>query len=576
MSVDRARLVIAPEDGIAEHPQAIIDMKCRLNSLALTAILPPELLAEVFLHLAHSTLSTTHHSPLSSIPQAAPVESPYTWLQVTHVCHHWREVALSAPQLWSTVCDNGSIESLREIISRSKHVPLSIDARRGLLCTEGLNLIMRELPRIVAFNARLPPHLGLTGHDQDAKNLKELTLHTSDEYGVPPLGLIRLRDHFAVCELPSLERLELCENQIPWNSKLIRPTLKHLTLQQMQDHDGRSLEEILQILATLPLLETLSLTDCFPISPVHTQDHVTNIVDLPNLRQVHLSAGVSECKAFLQHVSFPSNASRALKLFVDDSDDLEALIEIALCNRDVQRAAKAAEVGKGTGYPLLRSLDLGYNWEDHVIRLWAWPTFHSLQEMHTKPKTLPDPFLDIFLECPSSMSLFDLLRTLLNPELESLLLIGELVLHPINKAEWRQAFERLPQLRELGLGKFAKDLGCEILDHHLLLTPVTPDASVKSGKKRRSLRQPCVPHLEVLEVALWGETETFLERLRKSLAARKKARVELKTVIIQASPAYLVEEDADGLREYVGSLEVTDRDWEYDEDGDEDEDVWDR
>ncbi|KAI0750594.1 hypothetical protein BC629DRAFT_1598852 [Irpex lacteus] len=573
-SADKARLAKELEDGITGHLQAVLDMKHRLNTLAPTAVLPPELLAEVFLYLAHSTPSTARRSSPFSISQDTGMSGPpYAWLKVTHVCHHWREVALSAPQLWSTIWTVGGLECLQEFISRSKKALLTIESHGGLLRKEMFGLIMRELPRVVSFNAMMPPPILQNDFDHDAKKLKELVLRTSDTHGMPVahLGLIRLQDHFADCDLPLLERFELYSNEIPWKSKLLTPTLKHLTLCQFHRHTYNSLAGILQILETLPLLETLSLLSCLPPSQANAHDHAAPIVDLPHLRKLRLSADTATCKAFLQRVSFPGNTSMSLSSESDSSNELEALLGILLRNRDRQRAADDND-SEGTQFPVLRSIYLGYDSEDYTLQLRAWPTVHSLQEMRMRSETLPEPFLDIVLNHYSlTLSLFNILRDVLHSGVESLLLLGEQIPHGLDKAEWQQMFERLPELRELGLGGFAKDNVHQILDHRV---PCEQETSTKSGKKPRKKKQACVPHLERLDVTLTGETETFLGRLEKSLAARKKAKSGLKTLVIRARYGYIEQEDLeDKLKKHVESLEVTERPGYYDSEYDsEDED----
>ncbi|KAI0054795.1 hypothetical protein BV25DRAFT_1816528, partial [Artomyces pyxidatus] len=48
---------------------------------------------------------------------------PPAWVVVTHVCHLWRDVALSSPRLWRNVVTY-SQPWMEETLSRSKEVPL--------------------------------------------------------------------------------------------------------------------------------------------------------------------------------------------------------------------------------------------------------------------------------------------------------------------------------------------------------------------------------------------------------------------------------------------------------------------
>ena len=87
-AVEKARLEL--QSGIVQHTQTILDMKHQLNALAPTAVLPPELLAEVFIYLAHtnSTIPRAelrHGSLPSGINATTPAFFPYSWITVTHI-----------------------------------------------------------------------------------------------------------------------------------------------------------------------------------------------------------------------------------------------------------------------------------------------------------------------------------------------------------------------------------------------------------------------------------------------------------------------------------------------------------
>ncbi|KAI0750593.1 hypothetical protein BC629DRAFT_1598851 [Irpex lacteus] len=562
-SGDRARLAKELKDGIDGHLQAALDMKHRLNSLAPTCILPPELLAEVFIYLAHSSPPTDRNFSCLGLPAMRTATFPYAWLKVTHVCHHWREVALRAPQLWSTIWITGRTECLKEMISRSKQAPLAIKADKvhGLRW-EGLEIVMRELPRIVSFDARMPPRLAQSGYTSDAPKLRELVLQTADLHDVLSLGTLQLQDHFATCDLPSLERLELYSYQIPWRSKLLKTTLKHLTLHSLQAHSYglNDIEEIMQILGTLPLLESLSLRSCLPTPPVNHPP--TDIVELPNLRSLRLHATVTACRTFLQRVSIPSNTSMIIDAHNDGRAELNVLVETI---REWAERTSHDDDGDAR-FPVLRSIDVRYSNYSRTLQMRAWPTFHDLHEMLMRPKTLPEPFIDITLRYPSTVSPFTLFRAVPTASLESLLLLGESGVGRSDKAEWQGVFEQLPELRELGLGELGKDHLHQILDYRI---PCEQEPSTVNGKRPRRKKQYCLPHLEVLKVANFeGDTDAFLARLKKSLIARKKASLGLKTLIIRCC-GRLVQEDVDGLKKYVGKLDFTERDWdEYEDDDD--------
>lgn len=74
------------------------------------ARLPPELLIKIFLHLKPSV----------------DVEMPLTsWIQFTHVCAHWRRIAIECPYLWTTI-HTRCLKGIPELLRRSGTSLLSI------------------------------------------------------------------------------------------------------------------------------------------------------------------------------------------------------------------------------------------------------------------------------------------------------------------------------------------------------------------------------------------------------------------------------------------------------------------
>ena len=126
---------------IAVETKKVVDLKIRLNELAPIARLPPELLSEIFIQVA---LMNAHTLRAKHLPA-----NRAAW-NVTHVSHHWREVALNCPSLWSEIEISGSeTDHIREMLSRSKRASLNIVADMydpGE--TGGLKRVLTELDRI--------------------------------------------------------------------------------------------------------------------------------------------------------------------------------------------------------------------------------------------------------------------------------------------------------------------------------------------------------------------------------------------------------------------------------------------
>ena len=67
--------------------------------------LPPEILSKIFLIAQAEDVELCRRSgaiPMGS-PGATPFDYSIQWVELTHVCHYWREVALNCPSLWTNI-----------------------------------------------------------------------------------------------------------------------------------------------------------------------------------------------------------------------------------------------------------------------------------------------------------------------------------------------------------------------------------------------------------------------------------------------------------------------------------------
>lgn len=85
------------------------------NALAPISRLPPEILAEIFCFFTSSTWNKEY--------------GHLAWIRVTHVCHQWRETALSHPRLWSHINFTKLMPTaMAEVLARAKMAPLHLEA----------------------------------------------------------------------------------------------------------------------------------------------------------------------------------------------------------------------------------------------------------------------------------------------------------------------------------------------------------------------------------------------------------------------------------------------------------------
>src|ERR1700730_4144150 len=86
-SADHLRQAI--DDEIKSLEASLRALKSRRNALVPISHLPPEILAAIFSFLSPSVWNRGIDL--------------LEWLSVTHVCHRWRDIALTHPRLWSHI-----------------------------------------------------------------------------------------------------------------------------------------------------------------------------------------------------------------------------------------------------------------------------------------------------------------------------------------------------------------------------------------------------------------------------------------------------------------------------------------
>ncbi|TFY59042.1 hypothetical protein EVJ58_g6029 [Rhodofomes roseus] len=113
LSVPHTREAIAAD--IVLHTDHLT-LKNRLNALADVSVLSTEILCSILMYCAPGHVSGVS----TSWPR------PYGWVCVTHVCKHWRTVALSCTTLWVDLLVTKQYEWMVELLARSKTVPLNV------------------------------------------------------------------------------------------------------------------------------------------------------------------------------------------------------------------------------------------------------------------------------------------------------------------------------------------------------------------------------------------------------------------------------------------------------------------
>ncbi|KAA1475942.1 hypothetical protein DENSPDRAFT_454654 [Dentipellis sp. KUC8613] len=297
-------------------------VRTRYNALALVNRLPSEVLARMFCHFCD----------ISMLDYAARNTRAVV---LSHVCHHWRVVAIGHPGLWSHILiGSGSTE---EYLRRSSGAPIIINhAMRQL--TEPSNQFrqpnghraedvhVEDLARIISQNPSRLLGFGLSATLADFKTVlpvllhsplpvleKVILTHSTWAQGLSPAVPLPL-DLFSA-SAPRLRHLRLDGWTIPWPS-LAFSTLVHLHLvgERLSPINTGDFGEFLSALSRTPLLEVVQLIHALPPSrlgvPWRSADgEAEQRLSLPHLRELVLVDTLRKCRLALEYTVAPPSST---------------------------------------------------------------------------------------------------------------------------------------------------------------------------------------------------------------------------------------------------------------------------
>ncbi len=309
-------------------------MRTRRNNVSLIGRLPPEILSCIFSFHAinQPVLSDPIYNPNDPFPSGyryGPTRLGLGWIAITHVCRHWRQVALSDPTLWRTIVFDLGTEWAEEMLARSKATLISYcrdlsfrpRVSRGRSVDDELTL-RKHLSHI--------QRLVLSGHpDTLAPAVRALTtpapyLESLELYRDASLlhgFCITLPYDLFAHKAPNLRHVTLVGCAVPWDSPCFRdltlidiripppsPSMSPAPAAQTDLPLIPTLDRLLSILEAAPSLQELSLANCLP-----RPDSTSHIVPLRHMNKLSLKGSLSETVAILERVSLPGSASLSLR-----------------------------------------------------------------------------------------------------------------------------------------------------------------------------------------------------------------------------------------------------------------------
>lgn len=299
------------EQRIDELMNEVSALRSCLNAATCTGRLPPEILSCIFLKAQEND----------------PFPNRFTWIRLTHVCRHWRAVALSCPVLWSNiVVPNKALVDC--MLHRSKGTLLRLDldyANSFLYTTKSFEVI---LPKVFAHGDRLRSvKLGITDaamlcdFPKTVAQLQELVLtyqNTKDD------AKSHLPAHILQQGAPKLEHLTISGFTISWTAipSPLSPTF--LKIEQRPPSNRLCPEALGNSIVQMTGLRNLEIAHFLPNDSSTPLPYPTLML---NLQSLTLTDGVVPLLAFFQSCA----AVQAERIHLDITDASWNIESVGAC-----------------------------------------------------------------------------------------------------------------------------------------------------------------------------------------------------------------------------------------------------
>ncbi|KAH9950055.1 hypothetical protein B0H21DRAFT_881447 [Amylocystis lapponica] len=370
--VDTTRTIANLDQEISQMEQSLYSLKAHRNSLVPIFRLPPELISEIFIAHARDRKDTSSED--------------CSWIRVTHVCHHWRTIALQCPRLWTLITLKNT-PWVAHSLTYSKNVPLVIELQAvkssqltsleyvlkhgiGRVCEIILSSVQDQVVMISVWRGIL---------STPAPALHTFIMREPAEGGiyacyVPPV--------LFAAKTPALRHLELRQCSWCWSSSLFSAGVTTLILDACHVRTRPTLSEVLNMLARMPQLEHAELIDICPNIPWPLP--ITRTVALPHLQFLRVEALAFNAATLLQSLHLPAHPA------------------LTFACTSLSQRANIAEILHTVGDTLtsrpptgaLRSLT--FTPGKHGLLVCAWSEPYSPEQMQS-PDALSRPALKLLL-----------------------------------------------------------------------------------------------------------------------------------------------------------------------------------
>ncbi|EIW79405.1 hypothetical protein CONPUDRAFT_167159 [Coniophora puteana RWD-64-598 SS2] len=282
-------------------------LKTRRNALSRICVVPPEILSLVFLYYVDS--ASDHHIPF---------HTHKFWIRaISHICRHWREVALSSPALWTRFADYHCLPFTEEMLKRSGSSPLDVTLMidtDGHTATSGHALaaprrVLEDIHRIRELDLSISISTAKCTFERLAAPTLLLTslIVTNIKGRYPPYTPVQIPKSAIPNNFlgftPVLRKLKFYRCDIPWDLPLLKG-LTELGIAHVSTDARPTYQQLLYVLRQMPALKRLSLVEVLPTSGTSAEE---STVRLPELEQLFVGCSPTQCAQLLRCLLFPGS-----------------------------------------------------------------------------------------------------------------------------------------------------------------------------------------------------------------------------------------------------------------------------
>ena len=282
------------------------NLRAERNFLLPVFRLPPETLAIIFTHGARDYYENEDNGCFTRyVP---------TWVNVSYVCSHWRNIALSCPILW-TYLFNTSPRWTEELLLRSKEALLKISCfyqctpyQETCLFQCLVNNLLKRSERIQELLLDIPLSFLPAGVSLCLPRIEKLHINLRCSDPDQSIAITNGDKH-------RLRTLKLVDCSLPWHS-LNLSGLKTLCLRRVHSPSPLDTVEFLSVLSNMQNLTHLRLEEALPSARRFLSSGALDRspkISLPRLALMVVIAPLSTVGALLSYVNIPRRARLTLE-----------------------------------------------------------------------------------------------------------------------------------------------------------------------------------------------------------------------------------------------------------------------